>query len=68
VDIPEAAAIRIDSGPAETDMLSEYMSWLSRFPGDARAIGERARRHIAEYHNPARVAAQYWRALEETCA
>lgn len=66
--IPETAAIRIDSGPAESDMLRDYMSWLCRFPADARAVGDRARRHIEERHNPARVASLYWRALEESRA
>ena len=67
-NLPENAAIRIDSGPAEKDMLSEYMLWLARFPRDAQAIGAAAWRHIAEYHAPSRVAATYWRVLEESRA
>ncbi len=66
--IPEAAALRVDAGPAESDMLSEYMLWLTRFRDDARAIGERARQHITEHHGGARVAAQYWQALAEARA
>jgi glycosyltransferase involved in cell wall biosynthesis len=63
--IPEAAAIRVDPGPAEGAMLNEYMLWLTRFPNDARAIGERARRHISKHHDGPRVAALYWQALAE---
>jgi glycosyltransferase involved in cell wall biosynthesis len=66
--IPGAAALRIDPGPAEIDMLSEYMLWLSRFPFHARAIGALARQHIVQYHGGARVAAQYWTALAESRA
>jgi glycosyltransferase involved in cell wall biosynthesis len=65
--LPEAAVLRVDAGPAERDMLSEYMLWLTRFPGHGRAIGACARRHVEAHHHPALVAAQYWKALEEAC-
>lgn len=61
--IPEAAVIRIDPGPAETDMLADYMLWLVRFHDDALAIGARARRHVEEHHAPERVARLYWDAM-----
>jgi glycosyltransferase involved in cell wall biosynthesis len=60
---PEAACIRIDPGQAEEEMLVQYLVWLARCPGDARAIGQRAREHIREHHAPARVAQLYWQAL-----
>ncbi len=63
---PEAACLRVDAGPAEEDLLAEFMVWLAKFPGDARAIGERAASHIREFHSPARVAGLYWRVLR-TC-
>jgi hypothetical protein len=62
---PEAACVRIDPGQAEEDMLAEYLVWLARFPDDARAIGQRAAEYIREHHAPARVAALYWRAIED---
>lgn len=62
---PEAACVRIDPGQAEEDMLVEYLVWLARCPGDARAIGQRAEEHIREHHAPARVANLYWRALAD---
>jgi glycosyltransferase involved in cell wall biosynthesis len=62
---PEAACVRIDPGQAEEEMLAEYMVWLARCPGDARAIGLRAAEHIGEHHTPERVAQLYWRALED---
>ena len=61
---PDAACLRVDSGVAEVDMLTDYMTWLAARPGDARAIGERAAAHLADEHQPARVAAAYWRILE----
>jgi glycosyltransferase involved in cell wall biosynthesis len=60
---PDSACLRVDAGPAEEEMLTEYMVWLARFPNDARAIGERAASHIREFHDPAKVAALYWQAL-----
>jgi len=60
---PDSACLRVDAGPAEEEMLAEYMVWLARFPGDARAIGQRAAAHIREFHDPAKVAALYWQAL-----
>jgi glycosyltransferase involved in cell wall biosynthesis len=62
---PEAACVRIDPGQAEEEMLAEYLVWLARCPGDARAIGQRAAEHIREHHAPARVAGLYWRALTD---
>jgi len=60
---PEEACIRIDPGVAEEEMLAEYMVWLARFPGDARAIGQRAAAHIRQCHAPDRIAQLYWEAL-----
>lgn len=64
---PEDACLRVDPGPAEEDMLAEYMVWLARFPADARAFGDRAAAHIREFHNPERVAGLYWNAVR-ACA
>lgn len=60
---PDSACLRVDAGPAEEEMLAEYMVWLAHFPDDARAIGERAATHIREFHDPAKVAGLYWQAL-----
>jgi len=60
---PDAACLRVDSGPAEEDLLVEYMVWLAKFPEDARAIGGRAARHIREVHGSESAAAMYWQAL-----
>lgn len=67
-NLPETAAIRVDAGTAEADLLAEYMIWLARFRDDAAAIGARARRHVEEFHAPERVAQLYWRALTEARA
>ncbi len=62
---PDPACLRVDPGPAEEEMLAEYLVWLARYPEDARAMGERARAHIREYHAPERVARLYWQALAD---
>jgi glycosyltransferase involved in cell wall biosynthesis len=64
----ETATLRVDSGRAEVEMLTEYMMWLARFPGDARAIGAAGRRYVECHHAPERVAAQYWEVLRKVCA
>jgi glycosyltransferase involved in cell wall biosynthesis len=62
---PEAACVRVDPGQAEEEMLTEYLVWLARCPGDARAIGQRAAEHIRDHHSAAHVAGLYWRALAD---
>ena len=61
---PEATCLRVDAGPAEEDLLMEFMIWLATFPQDARAIGKRAAAYIREFHTPERVADMYWQVLE----
>jgi glycosyltransferase involved in cell wall biosynthesis len=62
--IPEGASLRIESGPAEEEMLREVMIWLARYPADAKAIGLRAARHIQEHHSLERAAELYWESLK----
>lgn len=66
--IPESAALRIDPGASEAEMLAGNMLWMARFPRDAEAMGEFARRHIQERHALPRVAEMYWRAMAESRA
>ena len=61
---PAATCLRVDAGPAEEDLLVEFMVWLATFPQDARAIGERAAAYIREFHAPERVADMYWQVLK----
>jgi glycosyltransferase involved in cell wall biosynthesis len=65
-DIPANAAVRVDAGPGELDMLTEYMLWMARFPRVAEAMGSIARRHVEEKHALPRVAEMYWRVLSES--
>ena len=58
--LPLTACLQVDTGVGEEEMLAEYMVWLARFRGDARAIGQRAAAHIHEFHAPERVAGLYW--------
>ena len=62
---PESACLRVDPGVAEEEMLADYMTWLARYPEDARAIGWRAHVHVREIHAVDRVARLYWRALAD---
>jgi glycosyltransferase involved in cell wall biosynthesis len=62
---PESTCLRVDSGVAEEEMLTEYMVWLARYPEDARAIGQRAAEHMREFHAVERVAHLYWQALQD---
>ena len=61
---PENSCLRVDAGPAEEEMLAGFITWLSREPEAAQAIGRNAAAHIAAAHNPERVAAAYWEVLK----
>jgi glycosyltransferase involved in cell wall biosynthesis len=61
--IPESACLRIETGPAEEEMLADYITWLSREPETAKEIGRRAAAHIAAHHVLETVAERYWEAL-----
>lgn len=61
--IPAGACLRVDTGPAEEEMLAEYIVWLAREPGAARMIGRRAADHIGREHAPEKVAQAYLRAV-----
>jgi hypothetical protein len=57
---PENSCLRIDTGPAEEQMLATYILWLSREREAAAAIGSNAAKHIAKEHAPRKVARAYW--------
>ena len=58
--IPENACLRVETGPAEEDMLADYIAWLAHDPEAAEEIGRRAAAHITAHHALETVAAQYW--------
>jgi hypothetical protein len=60
---PQAACLRISPGVDEEDSLRRHMLLVTVRRDCAREIGERARGHIASYHQPARVAELYWQVL-----
>ena len=64
-DFPYAAVLKVDAGPAEEDMLTAFLFWLSANPGIVREIGARAAAHIAEHHEVGSVAASYWRVIAD---
>jgi glycosyltransferase involved in cell wall biosynthesis len=58
--IPENACLRVVTGPAEEDMLANYIAWLAQYPETAEEIGRRAAAHVGAHHALETVAAQYW--------
>jgi glycosyltransferase involved in cell wall biosynthesis len=63
---PEDACLRIDTGPAEEEMLASYIVWLAGEREAAAAIGRNAARHIALKHAPEKVASAYWEVLNRS--
>ncbi|MCC6859167.1 MAG: glycosyltransferase family 4 protein [Bryobacterales bacterium] len=60
---PEDACVRIDPGPAETEMLAHYMMWFAGSPQAAREIGRRGAAHVHAHHNLKHAAGMYWETL-----
>ncbi|MBI4873756.1 MAG: glycosyltransferase family 4 protein [Acidobacteria bacterium] len=60
---PADACLRIDSGPAEVEILAHMMIWLATDPRAAREIGRRAQAHIERHHSPENAARLYWEVL-----
>jgi glycosyltransferase involved in cell wall biosynthesis len=57
---PLDACLRVDSGPAEEEMLAQYMLSLRHLPGFGEDIGRRAADHIRRWHSLEPVARLYW--------
>jgi glycosyltransferase involved in cell wall biosynthesis len=64
-EYPDAACIQVETGAREQAMLDAAMLWLAQSRADAVEIGARARTYVREHHAIERVAASYWRVLEE---
>jgi hypothetical protein len=60
---PENTCLRVDTGPAEEEMLAHYILWLGEERQAPRAIGHKAAEHIAREHAPEKVARAYWKVL-----
>ena len=60
---PEGVCLRVDSGPAEEEMLTEYMLSLRLLPELGATIGRRAKEHIRCRHSVEHVARLYWETL-----
>jgi hypothetical protein len=63
--IPENACLRIETGPAEEEMLGDYITWLAGDREAAEQIGRRAAAHISTHHAVEKVAGLYWDVLSE---
>jgi len=63
--IPESACLRVETGPAEEELLAAYITWLACDRAAAEEIGRRAATHIAEHHTLESAAALYTNALVE---
>jgi glycosyltransferase involved in cell wall biosynthesis len=64
--IPANACLRLDVGPDEEQMLAGYIAWLAGNREAGLEIGRRAAAHIAQCHDPQKVAEEYWRVLNAT--
>jgi glycosyltransferase involved in cell wall biosynthesis len=62
--IPQNACLRVPTGPAEEEMLADYIGWLARDREAIEQIGRRAAAHVQEHHALDAVAAQYWEVLK----
>jgi glycosyltransferase involved in cell wall biosynthesis len=60
---PAGACLQVDSGPAEEEMLEQYMLSLRHLPGLGPEIGRRASEYIRRYHSVGHVAKMYWETL-----
>jgi glycosyltransferase involved in cell wall biosynthesis len=58
--IPENDCLRVEGGPAEEEMLADYIAWLALDREAGEEIGRRAAAHVGAHHAPETVAAQYW--------
>jgi glycosyltransferase involved in cell wall biosynthesis len=63
--IPENACLRVETGPAEEELLASYIIWLSGDREAAEKIGRRAAAHIAAHHALDSVATRYWEVLKK---
>jgi glycosyltransferase involved in cell wall biosynthesis len=61
--IPANACLRVDVGPDEEKTLAGYIEWLAANRDVRIEIGRRAAAHIAECHDPQKIAEEYWNAL-----
>ena len=63
--IPTNACLRLDVGPDEEHILAGYITWLSGNREAGLEIGRRAAAHIAQCHDPQKIAQEYWKVLSE---
>lgn len=63
---PEKARLAVDPGMGEENLLADYLLWLAEDRPALEAIGRHASAHIAREHAIEKVAAMYWRALENS--
>ena len=61
--IPANACLRLDVGPDEEQMLAGYITWLAGNRNAGMEIGRRAAAHIAQGHDPQKIAHEYWNVL-----
>jgi glycosyltransferase involved in cell wall biosynthesis len=64
--IPENACLRVETDPAEEELLANYIAWLARDRESAEEIGRRAAEYIAAHHAVESVAASYWEVLRSS--
>ncbi len=63
--VPANACLRLDVGPEEEKVLAGYITWLAGNREAGREIGRRAAAHVAQCHDPEKVAREYWNVLNK---
>ncbi len=64
-DLPQEICFKVPVDESEVEILFEYMNLLASRPDVARAVGERARHHVASECSWARVGTLFWKALSD---
>ncbi len=63
--IPQSACLRVETGPAEEELLAAYIAWLAADRTTASEMGRRAAAHIAAHHSMQSAAERYWEVLRK---
>jgi len=61
---PAGTVVRLPAGVDEAEALEWAVTWLARFPLDAKEVGRRAAWWISQEHSPQACASQYWQVIQ----
>ncbi len=67
-EFPDDCCLKVDLGPAEVPMLTDYLRLLADDRSFCRQVGENARRYVRTYNNVEQTVQGYLQALQEVAA